>query len=191
VDFTIGAYVLIAYFLVLANPNGIRALQRSLARATGKPAEASREEPIGAPGRLELLLADPWVPVTLEFLLVGWLIYASGGVIDSPYSPVPIGMVVIGQSVYDVRPIAFDAKAGLLRAIAVFAARVAGQYWYPLSLSVSLLIGLEALQQWHPIVQRTAVPGELAFTSLFSMFVCMCTTFVTRCADRATPRSSS
>lgn len=192
VFFTLVAYVLIAYFLVLANPSGIDALPRSLARATRRGTLAEHcEGPAAKPaGRLESIFTNPWVPVTFEFLLVGWLIYASGGLAGSPYGPVPIGMIIIGQNVYDVRPIAFDGDAGL-RGILVFAVRVAGQYWYPLSLSVSLLLGLELLQGWHPLVVRPAPPGELAFTTLLSLFVCMCATFVTRCADRSAPQSAT
>jgi hypothetical protein len=193
VVFTIGAYALIAYFLLLANPNGVNALPRALAKATRRG--VSFEEATTAPdtfeahpGRLELILTNPWVPVTLEFMLVGWLIYASGGIVNSPYGPVPIGMIIIGQNVYDVRPIVFDGAAGM-RGIFIFAARVAHQYWYPLLLSVTLLLGLELLQEWRPLVQRTAPPGELAFTTLFSLFVCMCATFVTRCSDRSAPQS--
>lgn len=189
--FTIGAYALVAYFLVLANPNGVNSLPKSLARATRRgltPEEIDVVE--SRPGRLELILTNPWVPVTLEFLLVGWLIYASGGIVNSPYGPVPIGMIIIGQNVYDVRPIVFDSEAKI-RGILVFAARVAHQYWYPLFLSVALLLGLELLQELHPLVQRPAPPGELAFTTLSSLFVCMCATFVTRCTDRTTPQSAS
>lgn len=192
--FTIGSYALIAYFLVLANPNGVNSLPKSLARATRRG--MASEEIEGAevtedrPGRLGRVLTNPWVPVTLEFLLVGWLIYASGGIVNSPYGPVPIGMIIIGQNVYDVRPIVFDSEAGI-SGILLFAARVARQYWYPLALSVSLLLGLELLQELHPLVQKPAPPSELAFTTLSSLFVCMCATFVTRCTDRTAPQSAS
>lgn len=44
----------------------------------------------------------PWVAV--NFAAVGWLVYSTGGAVTSPYSQIPLMMVVFGQLLTDFKP---------------------------------------------------------------------------------------
>jgi hypothetical protein len=185
--FAIGELLLIVYFGALAASDRFGALVEMLVRAarsgiSADPAEGARED-LGA-GALRRLLTNLWTPVTLNFLLAGGLIYASGGVVNSPYSQVPIAMMLIGQSVYGVPPVELSHHARAPRVV-VFAASVARLYVYPLFIVLSLEVSLVVLQATHPLVTAPAPAAEVLVTMLISLFAGMCVTFVTRRADQA------
>jgi len=185
--FTIGELLIIVYFGALAASDRFGALVEMLVRAARSgisedPSESSPED-LGA-GALRRLLTNLWTPVTLNFLLAGGLIYASGGIVNSPYSQVPIAMMLIGQSVYGVPPVELSHHPRTPRVV-VFAASVARLYLYPLLIMVSLELSLVVLQTTHPLVTTPAPAAELLLTTLLSLFAGMCVTFVTRRADRA------
>jgi hypothetical protein len=184
--FAIGELLLIVYFGALAASDRFGALVEMLVRAarsgiSKEETQADREDFTG--GSLRCLVTNLWTPVTLNFLLAGGLIYASGGIVNSPYSPVPIAMVLIGQSVYRVPPVELSHHPHIPRVV-VFAATVARLYRYPLFIVVLLELSLVALQAARPLVTTPAPAAELLVTILISMFAGMCVTFVTRRADQ-------
>jgi hypothetical protein len=185
--FVIGELLLILYFGALAASDRFGALVEMLVRAARS---GIAEEEVGydgdelTGGTLRRLLTNLWTPVTLNFLLAGGLIYASGGVVNSPYSQVPIAMMLIGQSVYGVPPVELSHHPRTPRVV-VFAASVARLYLYPLLIMVSLEVSLVVLQAAYPLVTTPAPTAELLLTTLISLFAGMCVTFVTRRADRA------
>jgi hypothetical protein len=185
--FAIGELLVIVYFGALAASDRFGALVEMLVRAARSgiskdPLDGARRNAGG--GRVGRLLTNLWTPVTLNFVLAGGLIYASGGVVNSPYSQVPIAMMLIGQSVYGVPPVELSHHPRTPR-IVVFAGAVARLYLYPLLIMVSLEVSLVVLQATHPLVTTPPPTAELLVTTLISLFAGMCVTFVTRRADRA------
>jgi hypothetical protein len=124
-----------------------------------------------------------WTPVIFNFWLVGWLIYASGGITNSPHSGVPVAMVLVGQSVYDVPQPTFTAGSRLPR-LPRFCLAVARLYWLSLLVVVTLLGCLVVAQVAHPLTTRTAPTAEVMAVMLISLFASMCVTLVTRRADQ-------
>jgi uncharacterized membrane protein YqjE len=186
--FAIGELLLIVYFAALAASDRFGALIEILVSAARSgiskdPSDGAREDDLGG-GRLRRLLTNLWTPVTLSFLLAGALIYASGGVVNSPYSQVPVAMMLIGQSVYRVPPVELSHHTRIPRVI-VFAASVARLYCYPLLIIVSIEVSLVVLQATYPLVTTSAPTAELLVTTLVTCFAGMCVTFVTRRADQA------
>jgi hypothetical protein len=185
--------VLIVYFGALAASDRFQDLLRLLARAarTGVGVGGGAEQ--GSTGEerstsrasvARRVLTNLWVPVTLNFLMVGYLIYASGGLANSAYSQVPIAMMLIGQSVYDV-PAAIELSAGCgAPRVLVFVWRVAGLYAYPLCLMAFLLACLLLLQRYAPLVSTPVPAVETGLTTLVMLLASMCVTFITRKADR-------
>jgi hypothetical protein len=190
-SFVLLELVLIVYYGAVAASDRFQDLLRLLARAarTGVSSDVERcsaaeEGPASAAGFARRLLTNLWVPVTGNFLVVGYLIYVSGGIANSAYSQVPIAMMLIGQSVYDV-PAAIDLSSGRrVPRVLVFVWRVAVLYAYPLCLMAFLLACLLLLQRYAPLVS-TPVPGvETGLTTLVMLLASMCVTFITRKADR-------
>lgn len=186
--FAIGELLLAVYFSALAASDRFGVLVEMLVCAARSgiskhSSDGAREDDLGA-GRVRRLLTDLWTPVTLNFLLAGALIYASGGVVNSPYSQVPIAMMLIGQSVYRVPPVELSQHPRIPRVV-VFAASVARLYRYPILIMISIEASLVVLQATHPLVTTPAPTAELLVTTLISFFAGMCVTFVTRRADRA------
>lgn len=136
------------------------------------------------PRRFRRVMANLWIPVTLQFWLVGWLIYASGGLKNSPYSMVLPAMLIIGQSVYPTSPIRLGADPRP-RDFLVFVWRMACYYGYPQLMFGSLLVALVLLQEYHPLVTKPAPAAETIFVTQVSIFVVMCVVFVTKRLDRA------
>lgn len=185
--FAIGELLLIVYFGALAASDRFGALVEMLVRAARSgisQEDGHDEEGDLTAGWLRRVLTNLWTPVTLNFLLAGGLIYASGGVVNSPYSQVPIAMMLIGQSVYGVPPVELSHHPHTPR-IVVFAASVARLYLYPLLIMVLLEVSLVVLQATHPLVTTPPPTVELLVTTLISLFAGMCVTFVTRRADQA------
>lgn len=133
------------------------------------------------------LLCNLWIPVTLNFLLAGYLIYMSGGITGSPFGQVPIAMMLIGQSVYDAPRIDLTTQARLPQPV-LFLCEVARLYAYPLCLMVGLLAGLLAAQTYAPLETAPAPSLEIAATGFVVLFASMCVTFVTRRADQLASR---
>ena len=187
VPFIIGELLLVVYFAALAASDRFGALVEILVRAarSGIAKDGARAEPEGrAGGRVRRLLTNLWTPVTLNFVLAGGLVYASGGVVNSPYNQVPIAMFLIGQSIYEVPPIELRHHERIPR-IVVFAATLARLYVYPLFLIVLLELSVVGLQATHPLVTTSAPPALVLVSILITLFAGMCVTFVTRRADRA------
>jgi hypothetical protein len=183
--FNCGGLFISVWFCVLASREKIDTLLNMFAGATrtdipAGDAEVLDVENVGGSSRF---ITNPWIPVTLQFLLAGWLIYASGGITNSPYSSVLIAMMLIGQSLYMTPSVTYDAHAKLLGAPA-FMGGFARAYWYPLLMFVSLLVGLVWLQAHHPLMRRPAAAGEMFATTLLNLLVSMCVVFVTRRVDR-------
>jgi hypothetical protein len=135
------------------------------------------------PGVLRRAFGGLWAPVILQYMLAGWLIYASGGIANSPYSSVPVVMMLIGQSVYETSSIELGDDINV-RSLLMFGCRAARAYRYPLLMIVALFAVIVLLQEHHPLVTRAAPPVEIVFTTLVSLFFGMCVLLVTRRADR-------
>jgi hypothetical protein len=118
-----------------------------------------------------------------EFWLVGWLIYATVGITTSPYSGVPLSMIIIGQSVYAIPPIQLRPSRRTPRLL-VFTWGVARIYWSSLLVVVSLLGALVLLQRYLPAYRAPAPSGEILVVTLVSLVASMCVTFVTRRGDQ-------
>jgi hypothetical protein len=194
--FNLGAMTIVVWFGSLANLDKVGELVSLLVgNAAANTAGCSASElcdgdPAGGlEGWLGNAVKNVWVPVTLLFLLVGWLIYASGGIANSPYSQVPIVMMVVGQSVYDTPSVELRADAKLMN-LPIFVKGVVRHYLYPIAMFALLLIGLVLLQAYHPLVTKPAPELENIFTTLLGLVVSMCVVAVTRRADQALPRGT-
>ena len=188
VIFALGALVLIEWFNLRASPERISALFYMLGRAArsgvAKAPPASKAANASDISRFKRFLCNLWVPVTLNFWLAGWLIYASGGITNSPYAQVPIAMMIVGQGVYDVPPIKLRTDTKVPEFL-VFLGGVARLYWYPLILMVCLLSALVGLQTNLPLVIHPAPTLETLLITMVMLFASMCVTFVTRRSDRS------
>jgi hypothetical protein len=183
--YTIGALSLIVYYGLRVVSDNIRTLFELLWQAVRAGVRdstyARRSKKTTTPGHG--FPAGLRIPVTFNFWLVGWLIYASGGLTNSPYSGVPIVMVLLGQSMYDVPPITLQSRRGI-PPLASFGWSVAKIYGSSLSVVISLLATLVALQHWCPRVTSAAPTGETVAMMIVSLFASVCVTFVTRKADQ-------
>jgi hypothetical protein len=184
--FIVGELTLTVYYLLAQSDSMTRMLDlftqaaRSGISAEDVASVGARKRPAG---RLHRILTNLWTPVTLNFWLVGFLIYATGGITRSPYSQVPVSMIIIGQSVYAVPPIRLRPSSRAPRPV-VFILSVARLYWSSLVVVVSLLTALVLLQRYAPIVSTSAPAGEIFLVMLVSLLASMCVTFLTRRADR-------
>jgi hypothetical protein len=138
------------------------------------------------PGRVRRALRNLWVPVTLQFALAGWLVYASGGISNSPYNMVPIVMLLIGQSVYVTPEV--DLLDTRPRHILIYVRDFARAYCYPLAMFVLLTTAVVLLQEHHPLVTRPAPLYEHYATMLVDAFLSMLVVHATRRADQRSRR---
>jgi len=181
-----GGAGIIAWLFLRASSEEIHSLFVMLARAMrigGEDDTDYLDNRDIVPRRLRRIVTNLWIPVTLQFSLVWWLIYASGGLANSPYTSVLLAMMLIGQSVYPAAPIGLGSDPRL-RDFFVFIGRMARYYAYPQLMFGSLLIGLALLQQYHPMVTRPAPAAQTIFVTQVSIFVSMCVLFITRRLDR-------
>jgi hypothetical protein len=191
--FTIGGLVIVGWLSLRAAGDKLEVLLGLLARVTqmsaaeGECAQRSRDV---SRGRLQIALSNLWIPVTCQFLLVGWLIYASGGIPDSPYLPVPVAMMIIGQSVYHVPYIELRSNPRL-RDVLVFLWRVIRFYGYPQLMFVSQMIGVALLQICVPLASRPVPIAETILTTQLSVSLGLCVAFVARRVDRAAAPGTS
>jgi hypothetical protein len=141
-------------------------------RAEGSARAASR--------RLSGAASSRWIPVTGEFVLAAWLIYRSGGTLASPYAPVPLVMMAVGQSLYHTPALRLRRDAGFSN-VSILVRDVLLHYRYPIFLCTAAMVG--------PIALR-APAGRLApeempiFTSLLGIVVCMCVVAAARWRDQ-------
>lgn len=141
-------------------------------RAGGSVREAWR--------RLRRAARSPWIPVTGQFVLAGWLIYRSGGTLASPYAPVPLVMMAVGQSVYDTPALRLRHDAGFFN-VSILVRDVLLHYRYPIFLFALALVGPIALQA---PAGRPAPEGMPIFTSMLAIVMCMCVVAAARWRDR-------
>jgi len=187
IAFVIGELLLVVYYGLLLEPEASTTFLDLLTQAarSGVPATDGAGPPESARQRVRLhrLITNLWTPVTLNFWLVGWLIYATGGITKSPYSGVPLSMIIIGQSVYAVPPMELR-PSGRVPRLLVFLWSVGRLYSSSLLVVVSLLVTLVLLGSYLPVERRSAPTGEILLVMLVSLFASMCVTFVTRRNDQ-------
>jgi hypothetical protein len=185
VVFALCALVLIAWFSLRVSPESTSALFYMLGRAalSGVTEVLPPSAEVGKSTCFKQIASSLWVPVTLNFGLAGWLIYASGGIINSPYAQVPIAMMIVGQGVYEVPPIRLRTDTKVPRLL-IFVGGVARLYWYPLILMIGLLTTLVMLQGYLPLVTHPAPTAETVLITMLMLFASMCVTFVTRRTDQ-------
>lgn len=191
--FTLGGLVIIGWLGLLASADKVGVLFALLEKVTQTAGTSDDGKGVldsAGPGRLQRAITNLWIPVTCQFWLVGWLIYASGGITSSPYIPVPVAMMIIGQSVYHVRPIQLGADAKF-RDVVIFIWRVACFYGYPQLMFGSLLIALALLHEYHPLVVRPVPIAETIFIMQLSVSIGLCVAFVVRRADRSAAQGTS
>lgn len=182
--FVAGGVFIIGWFILLSDSDRISALFALLAKTIRPTPPDVPDVPEGespSPGRFRRIITNHWIPVTFQFLLIGWLMYASGGLV-SPYTPVIVGMMMIGQSIYPTPSIGPVGKLTVRKLLLSFW-RVGCYYGYPQLLFGSVLVTVALLQKYHPLVRTLPPFSEVIFTSQLSLFISMCVVFVTRSAD--------
>jgi hypothetical protein len=186
--FTLGGLIAIGWLALLASSDKVGVLFALLEKVTEAGAAEGDQRAVDTtsigPGRFRRVITNLWIPVTFQFWLVGWLIYASGGIAGSPYLPVPVAMMIIGQSVYHVRPIELGTDAKV-RDVLMFIWRVVCFYGYPQLMFGSLLIVLAMLHEYHPLMRKPVPIAETIFIMQLSVSIGLCVAFVVRRADRA------
>jgi hypothetical protein len=194
VIFVAAGLVIVQWFLFRGSTDRFGALLllfATVVRAPDRKGDASVGTLRGpSQGPVVQALGNLWIPVTFQFALAHWLIYASGGVANSPYTAVPPVMMLIGQSVYP-SPLVELPKANV-RELVKFSARFARYYAYPFCMLVSMQATVVLLQERHPLVTRPALSFEIVLTTLVTVFSGYLVAHVTRRADRAgahTPNS--
>jgi hypothetical protein len=185
--FLAGGVFIIGWFILLSDADRICGLFALLAR-TIRPSPPGVQLDLfkaehASPGRFRRVITNHWIPVTFQFCLVGWLMYASGGLV-SPYTPVIVGMMMIGQSIYPTPSIG-PGGGMTVRQLLLSFWRVGCYYGYPQLLFGSVLVAVALLQEYHPLVTTLPPFAEMIFTSQLSLFISMCVVFVTRSADGA------
>jgi hypothetical protein len=191
--FTIGGLIIVGWLSLWAAAENVGVLLGLLARVTQMSTSECERALRGrhvSRGRFRRALSNLWIPVTCQFLLVGWLIYASGGIPDSPYLPVPVAMMIIGQSVYHVPRIELCTNPGS-RDVLIFLWRVVRFYGYPQLMFVSQMIGVAVLQICEPLASRPVPIAETILTTQLSVSLGLCVAFVARRVDRAAAPGTS
>jgi hypothetical protein len=186
--------VVIAWLFVVAVPEEIHGLFVLIAKAIRTDSDEDDIDVLDnkdvAPGCFRRFLTNLWVPVTLQFWVAGWLIYASGGLANSPYTPILPPMMIIGQSIYPIPLIELGVGAKPSDFILCLG-RLVCYYRYPLLMFASLLVTLTLLQESHPLVTKPGPKAETIFTTLLSLFVSMCAVFISRRLDRTAAPGTS
>lgn len=162
---------MLARFVATAEP-GLQTCQSSRRRARGSTRACLR--------LLGKAASSRWIPVTGEFVLAGWLIYRSGGTLASPYAPVPLVMMAVGQSLYHPPALRFRRDAGFSN-VSILVRDVLLHYRYPIFLCAAAMavpIALEAP------AGRLAPEGMPIFTSVLGIVVCMCVVAGARWRDQ-------
>jgi hypothetical protein len=187
--FTLGSLFVVIWFIVRGASEKFGELFALLGRVTQAGTVKGELDSVGGVGdftrRRRRAIGNLWIPVTLQFALAGWLIYCTGGIMNTPYNPVPIVMMLIGQSVYVTPSIDLPTDTRV-RSMFMVIWRITRAYLYPQLMFASLLVAVVLLQERYPLVTHPAPPLEVVLTILVSLFVSMCVVFLTRSVDQAT-----
>lgn len=185
--FDMGCFAAVGWLSLLASTDTLKALLGRLERAAGAvqaSAAGEQSDPGGGEhGLLACALTNLWVPVTFLFLLATWLVYASGGLANSPFISLPVTMMIVGQSVYCVPAIRLPAKPRS-RDLLIFVGCVLRFYWYPQLLFASMLVALALLQRYHPLRTSPAPTAETMLATQLNLSIGMCVAFLARRFDR-------
>lgn len=185
--FNMGGLLIAAWLSLLASSDKLDVMLSRLAKVTRE--SVAREpgdlpETAGrGPGFLFRMLTNLWLPVTFQFLLAGWLVYASGGLGGSPFVSLPITMTIIGQSVYHIPSIELSDRGP--RAVLVFVWRVLRFYAYPQLLFAFIMVALLLLQIYEPAHTRSAPLAETMVATQLNLSIGMCVAFLARRFDQA------
>jgi hypothetical protein len=185
--FNMGGLLIAAWLSLLASSDKLDLMLSKLAKVTRESAEAEHRDLPEAAGQgsgpLFRILTNLWLPVTFQFLLVGWLVYASGGLGGSPFVSLLVTMMMIGLSVYDLPSIELSNPG--LRALLVFVWRVLRFYAYPQLLSVFIMVALVPLQIYEPTHARPAPLAETMIATQLNLSIGMCVAYLARRFDQA------
>lgn len=185
--FNMGGLLIAAWLSLLASSDKLDVMLSRLAKATQERAGGERrdipETADQGPGFLFRILTNLWLPVTFQFLLALWLIYASGGLGGSPFVSLPITMMIIGQSVYHVPSIELSDSGP--RSLLTFVWRVLRFYAYPQLLFAFIMVVLIVLQIYEPAHTGAAPLAETMIATQLNLSIGMCVAFLARRFDQA------
>lgn len=186
--FNTGGLLIVGWLGLLASSDKVDVMLARLARATtadrgdrGAPTDGSRALGSGWLGRARTNL---WIPVTSMFLLAGWLVYATGGMIGSPFVSLPVTMTIVGQCVYEVPLIEYPPRPRVRALLALFC-RVLRFYAYPQLLFAAVMVTLGMLQL-DGLIRAPAAPiAETMIATQLNLSIGMCVAYIARRFDRA------
>jgi hypothetical protein len=185
--FNMGGLLIAAWLSLLSSSDKWDVMLSRLAKVTAEGAGGERrhlpESGRYRPGLLFRVLTNLWLPVTFQFLLAGWLVYASGGLGGSPFVSLPITMVIIGQSVYHLPLIELSGPGP--RALVAFVWRVMLFYAYPQLLFAFIMVALVLLQIYEPTHTGAAPLAETMIATQLNLSIGMCVAFLARRFDQA------
>jgi hypothetical protein len=189
--FNMGGLLIAAWLSLLASSDKLDVMLTRLAKATQESADGERrdlpETEAQNPGLLFRILTNLWLPVTFQFLLAGWLVHGSGGLGSSPFVSLPVTMMIIGQSVYDLPSIELSDPGA--RPLAVFVWRVLRFYAYPQLLFAFIMVTLGLLQIYEPTHTRPAPLAETMIATQLNLSIGMWVAFLARRFDQAGGRA--
>jgi len=182
--FNTGGLVIVGWLGLLASSDKVDVMLKRLARAIaadrGPPTDGARR----SPGWLARALTNLWIPVTFMFLLAGWLVYATGGLVGSPFVSLPVTMMIIGQCVYEAPLIQYPLQSGV-RALLILLCRVLRFYAYPQLLFAAIMVTLGMLQIDGLIRAPAAPVAETMIATQLNLSIGMCVAYIARRFDRA------
>jgi hypothetical protein len=138
--------------------------------------KTQRPQPTAAPR------SPPLIPfVALNFAAIGWLIYRTGGAVESPYNQIPVMMLIFGQLLTglrgeDKRVMSVNSGSDLIRLVlrAIWAFRLT---WI---LGLVFFAGVACATTLQPVDVGRA-PGEtVALVTLLNLFIGTLVNFVVR-----------
>jgi hypothetical protein len=185
--FNTGGLVIVGWLGLLASSDKVDVMLARLARATtadrgdrGAPTDGARR----SQGWLARALTNLWIPVTFMFLLAGWLVYATGGLVGSPFVSLPVTMTIIGQCVYEAPLIEYPRRPGV-RALLVLFCRVLRFYAYPQLLFAAVMV-TPGMLQIDGLIRAPAAPiAETMIATQLNLSIGMCVAYIARRFDRA------
>jgi hypothetical protein len=185
--FNMGGLLIAAWLSLLASSDKLDLMLLRLAKVTRESAEAELWDSSDAAGRdsrqLLHILTNLWLPVTFQFLLAGWLVYATGNLGGSPFVSLPLTMMIIGQNVYHLPAIELSDRRP--RALLVFVWRILGFYAYPQLLSGFIMVALVLLRIYEPTHTPPAPLAETLIATQLNLSIGMCVAYIARRFDHA------